>query len=187
MKIILASASPRRKELMNMITSDFSVICSDVDETVPDYILPEEAPRFLADLKASAVAAEHPDAIVIGCDTSVFSQGEMLGKPADAKDAARMLRMLSNSEHKVITGCCICRGDKKVFFDRATKVRFFALTEREIQEYIATGEPLDKAGAYGIQGKGSLLVSEIEGDYFNVVGLPVSLLKRELDKFIADI
>ena len=182
--IILASKSPRRQELIRNITEDFEVIVSPVEEVLPAGVAPEDAPVYLSSLKARAVAAEHPDRLVIGADTVVILDGEVLGKPVDADDAFRMLRMLSGRVHTVITGCCLISGGRERTFSQSTRVEFYPLTDREIADYIATGEPFDKAGSYGIQGKGMLLVKGIEGDYFNVMGLPVGGLKRELDDFL---
>ena len=182
--IILASQSPRRQELIRTITDAFEVAVSPVKEILPESIAPEEAPVYLAALKAGAVAAEHPDRTVIGADTVVILDGQILGKPRDTDDAARMLRLLSGKTHTVITGCCIILGDRERRFCERTEVAFYPLTDREIADYIATGEPMDKAGAYGIQGRGSLFVRGINGDYFNVMGLPVGLLNRELKAFL---
>ena len=181
--LILASKSPRRQELIRDITDDFEVIVSDADETLPEGISPEEAPVYLSSLKARAVAALHPDRTVIGADTVVILDGAVLGKPRDPQDAARMLRLLSGRVHTVITGCCIVRGGRERAFSECTQVEFYPLSDSEIEAYLATGEPFDKAGAYGIQGKGSLLVEKIHGDYFNVMGLPVLRLSRMLEQF----
>ncbi len=118
--------------------------------------------------------------MVIGCDTGVFIDNLMLGKPADKSQAKEMLSLLSGRTHKVITGCCIMRGGKTVSFSKVTEVEFYRLSDEEIREYISTGEPMDKAGAYGIQGKGSLLVKKISGDYFNVVGMPIAEIRQRL-------
>lgn len=179
--IILASKSPRRQELISNITTDFEVIVSDAEEILPPGIAPEEAPVYLATLKAEAVAAEHPDRTVIGADTVVILDGKVLGKPRDKDDAIRMLRTLSGRVHTVVTGCCIFGKRRCVTFSETTRVEFYPLSDREIADYVATGEPFDKAGAYGIQGRGSMLVRRIEGDFFNVMGLPVARLKRELE------
>lgn len=184
--IILASQSPRRQELIRNITDDFAVIVSPAQEILPEGIAPEDAPVFLAGLKARAVADEHPGRTVIGADTVVILDGCILGKPRDAQDAAHMLRLLSGRIHTVITGCCIIRGDRERRFCERTKVEFYPLTDREIADYIATGEPMDKAGAYGIQEKGSLFVKGIVGDYFNVMGLPIGKLNRELGAFLSE-
>ncbi len=184
MKTILASASPRRRELLGYVVKDFDIIPSDVDETIPEVVNPENSAEYLAVKKAKAVSNEHMQDIVIGCDTVVILDGEVFGKPADKTDARIMLEKLSGRIHKVITGVCLCRENEMKSFSSVTEVEFYNLSEDEIEEYIATGEPMDKAGAYGIQGYGSLLVKEIHGDFFNVVGLPVSRLKREYDSFM---
>ena len=181
-RIILASQSPRRQELIGYILSDYEVIVSEVEETLPDGIAPEEVPAYLAGVKAQAVAAEHPDDVVIGADTVVILDGQVLGKPKDADDAFHMLRSLSGKAHTVITGCAIIQDGRMTTFSDRTRVEFYPLSDREILDYIATGEPFDKAGAYGIQGRGSVLVKRIEGDFFNVMGLPVARLKREMER-----
>ena len=180
-RIILASQSPRRQELIANITPDFTVIVSEAQEILPEDIAPEEIPAYLAGVKAGTVAADHPDDIVIGADTVVILDGEILGKPRDKDDAVRMLRALSGRVHTVVTGCAVVQGEKALTFSESTRVEFYPLSDREILEYIATGEPFDKAGAYGIQGRGCVLVKRIEGDFFNVMGLPVARLKRELE------
>lgn len=180
MKIILASASPRRKELLQKITDDFICVPADIDESLPCGARIEKAPEYLALKKAEHIAKDYDDSIVIGSDTGVFYGGEMLGKPKDRADAKRMLEMLSGKTHSVITGCAIIKGDKKITFSCETKVTFYELSQKEIKDYVATGECEDKAGAYGIQGYGALLIKEINGDYFNVVGLPVAQLYRKL-------
>lgn len=187
--IILASGSPRRRELFGLITSDFEVIVSDAEETVPDGTAPADVPVLLSRIKAQAVAADHPDSIVIGADTVVIIDNKILGKPADSSDAFRMLRMLSGREHQVVTGVtivCEAKGISKSF-SQTTSVRFYPLSDKEINEYIATGEPFDKAGAYGIQGAGGMLAETICGDYFNIVGLPAARLGRELAALEKDI
>ena len=184
--IILASQSPRRQELIRNITDNFEVIVSPAEEILPDGIAPEEAPVFLAGIKARAVAERYPERIVIGADTVVILDGVILGKPADPADAARMLSALSGKTHTVITGCCIRQGQRERRFSQRTEVVFYPLTDREIAEYVASGDPLDKAGAYGIQGRASLFVRGISGDYFNVMGLPIGLLNRELCAFLSE-
>lgn len=178
--LILASASPRRQDLLRLIADDFAVMPADVDEHDTGNSAPEAIPELLAVRKAQAIAVTHPDNTVIGCDTGVFIDGVMLGKPTDTEDALRMLKMLSGRTHKVITGCAVVKGRHIERFSQTTEVTFYPMSERELRDYIATGEPMDKAGAYGIQGKGALLVKEICGDYFNVVGLPVAALYRVL-------
>lgn len=182
MNIILASASPRRLELMRLIAEAFKVLPSDVEEIVPDEISALNAAEYLARLKAESVAEDNRNSLVIGCDTAVIVDDEVLGKPKDADDAFAMLHKLSGREHSVVTGCALCLNGKTVSFSEETRVLFYELSDKEILDYIATNEPNDKAGAYGIQGRGALLVKSITGDYFNVVGLPVSRLKREIEK-----
>ena len=184
MDIILASASPRRKELFQKITENFKIVVSNVEEIIPKGLISEDIPEYFASLKAKDVSCRYKDDIVIGCDTAVFLNGEMLGKPKDREDAVRMLSALSGKVHYVITGCCICMGSEKISFSVKTEVEFFELTDDEIEEYIKTSESFDKAGSYGIQGKGALLVKRINGDYFNVVGLPVSELNRKFKEFL---
>ena len=184
--IILASASPRRQELLSLICDDFTVKPADIDESVSDGGSIENIPELLALKKAGHIFNNLKNArrgdIVIGCDTGVFIDGAMLGKPKDTADAHKMLRMLSGREHRVITGCAVLREGKTLSFSVTTRVQFYELSDSEIDEYISTGEPMDKAGAYGIQGRGALLVRGITGDFYNVVGLPVAALKRKLDE-----
>ena len=179
MSLVLASASPRRREILQTTGFDFTVRVSDTDETIASGTPPQEAVQLLAKQKAAAVAADCPDDIVIGADTVVTLDGEILGKPHDTADAARMLRQLSGRTHDVYTGVCIAQAGGTETFYACTRVTFYPLTEKEIADYIATGEPMDKAGAYGIQGRGCTLVEKIDGDYFNVVGLPVAGLCRK--------
>lgn len=178
--VILASASPRRKELLGLITEEFKIIPSGVEETVPDGIPPEKQPEFLAKLKAEDIAKKYPHDIIIGADTSVIIDNCVLGKPDGREEARSMLNRLSGRMHKVITGCAVIKNGECRSFSSVTEVEFYRLTDKEIEDYIATGEPFDKAGAYGIQGKGGLLVKAIRGDWFNVVGLPVAELARVL-------
>ncbi|MBR3971551.1 MAG: septum formation inhibitor Maf [Ruminococcus sp.] len=180
-RIVLASASPRRRELIKSITEDALCVPSGEDETLPDGISVSEIPEYLAKLKAQSVAKDYPDSRVIGCDTVVILDDKILTKPESREDAARKLKALSGKEHRVITGCCIVEGDNVKTFSEETRVQFYELSDEEIYSYIETGEPMDKAGGYGIQGKGALFVKEIKGDYFNVVGLPVARLYRELN------
>lgn len=179
--VILASASPRRKELMQLICPSFRVIPADCGEAVPEAMNAADVPAFLSYQKCKCIADVYQKAVVIGCDTVVTTaDGEILGKPKDEEDAARMLRLLSGRMHTVDTGVSICYKGRTETFTETTKVWFKDLTDEEIEDYINTGEPLDKAGAYGIQGEGTLLVDKIEGDFFNVVGLPVSKLAIKL-------
>lgn len=179
--IILASQSPRRQELLKLITSDFEIKVNNVDETLPDKITPKEAVMYLSKIKAEPFA--DGDDIVIGADTVVALDGKILGKPKSEENAKEMLKFLSGRTHSVFTGVTLASDKKTKTFAVETKVKFFELTNEEIDAYIKTKEPFDKAGAYGIQGYGSLLVEKIDGDYFNVVGLPVSTLARELKAF----
>ena len=167
--IILASQSPRRRELMKYITDDFEVKVSDVDETLPDGVTPRDAVMYLSKIKARPFAADGDT--VIGADTVVAIDGKILGKPADKADAAAMLGELSGKTHSVFTGVTVIKNGAEHTFYCETKVEFYPLTDDEIERYIATGEPLDKAGAYGIQGIGSVLIDRIDGDFFSVMGL----------------
>ena len=178
--IILASASPRRRELLSMIYSDFKVCVSDVDETVPPEIAVFEAPEYLARLKAMDVAKKYSDSLVIGADTSVFADGKMLGKPKNSDEAFNMLSLLSGKVHRVITGCAVVKGKKVESFSVTTEVEFYKLSDEEIRNYIKSGDPFDKAGGYGIQTDGVFFVKGIKGDYNNVVGLPVAELARQI-------
>ncbi len=182
-KYILASASPRRKELFGFIADDFDCISPNVEEIVPEDIPTYKSVEYLAKIKANFIAKNLTDTIVVSADTAVFADGQMLGKPKDNQDAFNMLKMLSGKTHKVITGCCVCLNGKEICFSEQTEVTFFDLTDQEINDYIATGEPNDKAGAYGIQGKGRMLIKGINGDFYNVVGLPVARLNREIKRF----
>jgi len=183
MKIILASTSPRRKELIKLLFDNFECVAPVADENAPHNIPPKELPTYLATQKALSVAKNFQNDIVIGCDTLVFLEDKILTKPKDEEDAKNMLSSLSGKVHEVITGCCLCLKGKSYTFSDSTMVEFYPLTPQEINEYVATGEPLDKAGAYGIQVKGALLVKAVYGDYFNVVGLPIAKLKREIEIF----
>ncbi len=181
MRIILASASPRRRELLALITEEFTVCPVDADETLrPGAPLDAEVVR-LSRLKAEAAQRLHPDAVCIGSDTMVTIDGLPLGKPADARQAADMLRRLRGRTHEVLTGLAVLPPDgaARTLCTR-TRVTFRDFAEDELAAYLATGEPLDKAGAYGIQGRGALLVAGIEGDYSSVVGLPVAPLYEVL-------
>lgn len=183
MKIILASASPRRRELMKLITEDFESVSTDADETLPDNIEPLRASEYLAEIKAQPAVKNFPDNIVISCDTTVIIGNKILGKPKSNDQCHEYLEMLSGRTHKVITACSIVCGNNTHTFSEITEVTFRKLSSDDIEWYISTGEPFDKAGGYGIQGKGSLFVEKINGDYFNVVGLPVSRLNQELKNF----
>jgi septum formation protein len=172
-RVVLASGSPRRHQLLNLIGIEHEVNAANIDETMR----PREAPRRhaerLAREKASTFAVRDPDLITIGADTVVVINRKVLGKPVDRSDAARMLGMLSGREHTVITAVAVARGRKLRSAIEEVKVKFRRLREDEIEAYIATGEPMDKAGAYGIQGFGATIVERIDGDYFAVMGLPL--------------
>ena len=178
--LVLASASPRRQELIKLIDNDIIICPSDADESYSAETPAESVPEILAVRKAAEVSKKYPNDTVVGCDTSVIIGNEILGKPKNDEDAKRMLKLLAGDTHKVITGCAIFKNGKTVSFSETTEVTFFPLNDKDIEDYIATNEPFDKAGAYGIQGKGSLLVKGINGDYFNVVGLPVAKLNKVL-------
>lgn len=186
MKIILASASPRRRELMKLITEDFDSVSTDADETLPENIKAEKAAEFLSKIKADSAAEIYPDSIIIGCDTTVICGEKILGKPKDKNQCREYMKMLSGKSHKVITGCTIKRNNFYCTFSVCTEVFFRNLSNTDIEEYISTDEPYDKAGGYGIQGKGALLIEKINGDYFNVVGLPVSELNIRLKNFLKE-
>jgi len=186
--IYLASQSPRRKELLELITPDFQVVPAYVDETVPDNITIQNTAEYLSCIKANELYNTISDGdIIIGADTIVVLDGVIFGKPVDENDAFAMLKTLSGKTHEVITGVTLLGKNKDVkkemSFSCVTQVTFYSLTESEIVEYVKSQEPLDKAGAYGIQGLGSRFVGKINGDYFNVVGLPVSKLYHELRIF----
>ena len=190
-KIVLASASPRRRELLQNMGLDFEIITSDGAEQVFENELPQDTVKRLSSEKALNVAKRAPydDCIVIGADTVVAIDGKILGKPVDEGDAKRMLTLLSGRTHKVYTGVSVIEtiSGERVSDYVETEVKFVNLTERQIEKYVSSGEPMDKAGAYGIQDLGAMLVEKINGDYFNVVGLPVSRLAGILrDRFGVD-
>ncbi len=179
MKIILASASPRRREILKNAGIDFKVLAADIDEST-EKILPHEVVLDISKRKAAA-AAKKTDGVIIAADTVVALDGEILGKPRDDEDAYRMLKALSGREHEVYTGVCVMCGDKCDSFYEKTKVFFREMADDFIKAYIETGEPRDKAGAYAIQGKCAAYITRIEGDYLNVVGLPLSGLCELLE------
>ncbi len=185
---ILASASPRRRELLERLGIDFDVVVSEADESaIPKNIPVKLYVQELAMIKASASAKQvlaNKNAIIIAADTVVTLDGKLLGKPKNKPDAFNILKSLSGREHEVYTGICVMRIRDAKTVCRAVKttVRFRELTDEKIHAYIATGEPMDKAGAYGIQGIGAVLVEGIDGDYFNVVGLPLATLSDVLEK-----
>lgn len=180
--VILASTSPRRKELLALAGVDFTVVPSPAEEPEPDYgELPAAYAARMARLKAAPVAAAHPGAVVIGADSVVAVGGTILGKPRDAADARRMLSLLSGCTHQVVTGCAVFGlGDDPEIFTVSTDVAMTVLSEAAIAAYVATGEPLDKAGAYAIQGRAAAFITEIHGSYTNVVGLPLAEVMRHV-------
>ncbi len=183
-EVILASASPRRRELLSLIFTTFRVIPSEFDESqVPRDLAPFEHVRYSATMKARDVAKAHSDSLVIGADTIVVVDNHILGKPADEPDAARMLRRLSGRTHAVYTGLAVIRGGIERTGVACTDVQFAQLSDETISRYINTGEPLDKAGAYAIQGKAAVLIEGIQGCYSNVVGLPLALLGSLLREY----
>jgi septum formation protein len=171
--VVLASSSPRRRDLLNLIGISHEVRPANIDETMRPREVPRRHAERLAREKASVIAKRDPDVITIGADTVVVINRKVLGKPADKADAARMLKMLSGREHTVITAVAVARGKKLRSAIEEVSVKFRRLRDDEIEAYIATGEPMDKAGAYGIQGFGATIVERVEGDYFAVMGLPL--------------
>ena len=184
MRIILASSSPRRKEILSLILKEFEVIPSEIEEKVVSKN-PLTTAKYLARVKARDVWSKNKDSIVIGSDTLVFFKGKILGKPKDKGEAFKMLLELSGNWHTVYTAVCFYSSIKKITICDRSLVKFRKLDEDEIRAYIETGEPLDKAGAYGVQGFGSTIVEKIRGNFFTVMGLPVvkvyTVLKREFN------
>lgn len=175
MKIILASKSPRRKEILETMGVSFEIDVADVDESVSDDFSPVEAVCEISKRKAQRIAERHgEDEIVISADTVVVIDGKIIGKPKDKEDAFCILKNLSGRTHEVYTGFTVCANGKTKTDFEVTKVHFKELCDDDIRRYIETGEPMDKAGAYGIQQKGNLFVDYIHGDYYNVVGFPIS-------------
>ena len=181
--LILASGSPRRRELLSLYTTDFTVCVRDFDESAVTAPTPAQLVEQLAIGKCLAVAKQHPDAVVIGCDTVVDVDGAVFGKPHDAEDAKRMLRALSGREHRVHTGVCICRGRRAAATVETTVVHFSPIAEDDLCAYVRTPEPYDKAGAYAIQGHAALWCAGIEGCYYNIMGLPVHRTAQLLREF----
>ena len=187
-RLILASASPRRQELIRVLNIPFEIRAGDVDETTPTYWSPVQVAEQLALRKAEAVHQALPEGehgIVIGADTIVVHDYRVLGKPKDAEDAISMLNLLQGKTHQVYSGvaCIDAQTGETYVSHRVTYVKMKHLTEQQVQHYVASGEPMDKAGSYAIQGLGSTIVESIDGCYFNVVGLPLSLLSDMLSKF----
>ncbi|NBI10349.1 septum formation inhibitor Maf [Colidextribacter sp. OB.20] len=187
MRIILASQSPRRRELLGrMGITEFEVIPAQGEEIATRTLGPDRLVEELSRRKCAEVSAAHPDALVIAADTVVSIDSQVLGKPHSEEEAGRMLRALSGRLHVVYTGVTVCCQGKTVTESESTSVRFRSLADADIMRYITTGEPMDKAGAYGIQGYGSVLVEGISGDYYNVMGLPVCRLAKILARFGVD-
>lgn len=186
MQLILASGSPRRKELLSLFRIPFTVVPADVDETMDPAKAPCDEVARLSAKKARAVKRE-PGDVVIAADTIVVCEGKVLGKPKSEENAYHMLSLLSGRDHQVMTGCTVLRGEKSETFTEVTDLHFRTLSEREIRAYIASGEPMDKAGAYGIQGGAALFCRRMEGDYYNVMGLPVCRLWQTLQSIAPEL
>ena len=178
--LLLASSSPRRSELLSMAGYEFTAVPANVSETFLHGTPPMQIVEQLSTRKAQAVAKLHPEAAVLAADTVVVFKGRILGKPKDEEMAKAMLKLLSGNVHQVYTGYTVISGKKFVCGHECTSVEFYTLTQQEIDDYLATGEPMDKAGAYGIQGRGSLFVKRINGDFYNIVGLPIAKIHRIL-------
>ena len=179
MQLILASASPRRKELLSLFGIPFVIRVADIDETMDPDKAPFDEVARVSRCKAMAVDAQ-PGDVVIAADTIVVCEGKVLGKPKNQEEAARMLNLLSGRDHQVMTGCTVLRSGRAETFTDVTDLHFRTLGEKEIDRYIASGEPMDKAGAYGIQGGAALFCEKMNGDYYNVMGLPVCRLWQTL-------
>lgn len=185
MQLILASASPRRRELLQLFGIPFVIRAADIDETMDPQGDPRDEVARVSFLKANAVPREAED-VVIAADTIVVCDGRVLGKPHSEGEACDMLRLLSGRAHQVMTGCTVLRGDKAETFTEVTDLHFRPLSEGEIRRYVASGEPMDKAGAYGIQGGAALFCPGLQGDYYNVMGLPVCRLGETLKRFLPE-
>ena len=179
MQLILASGSPRRRELLGLFGIPFVIRAADIDETMDENLPPFDEVARVSRLKALAVPRKQSD-IVIAADTIVVCEGRVLGKPHSREEAVRMLTALSGRDHQVMTGCTVLYGDKSETFTEVTHLHFRELSEKEIKRYVQSGEPMDKAGAYGIQGGAALFCEKLEGDYYNVMGLPVCRLQKAL-------
>jgi len=184
-QIILASGSPRRRELLSQIGLDFKVMVSGIDEYLPDLTLPQRRVEILAELKAADIAKDLDRGLILGADTIVVIDNTILEKPEDRDDARKMLGLLQGRKHEVFSGLCLINASNGVskIGHKKTYVNMRTLSLDEIEGYIDSGEPMDKAGAYGIQGMGAAFITGVEGDYYNVVGLPVSLLVEFLKFF----
>lgn len=185
MQLILASQSPRRQELLRLFGLPFRVQVADIDETMDDRKPPFEEVARVSRNKAFSVSREAED-VVIAADTIVVCDGKVLGKPKSEDEAVQMLRMLSGRDHQVMTGVTVLRGERQCVFTEVTQLHFRPLTEQEIRRYVDSGEPMDKAGAYGIQGGAALFCERMVGDYYNVMGLPVCRLGQVLKEMAPD-
>ena len=186
MNVILASQSPRRKELMGLYHIPFIIRIADIDEPMDPNLPPAQEVARVSRLKAEAVPRQAED-VVIAADTIVVCDGQVLGKPRDEADAYRMLRLLSGRDHQVMTGLTVLQGEKAVVHTEVSHIHFKPLSDGEIFAYIRTGEPMDKAGAYGIQGGAALFAQRLEGDYYNVMGLPVCRLGQILRQYFPQV
>ena len=186
MNFILASASPRRKELLSLFHIPFEIRIADIDETMDSRKNPYDEVGRVSRMKALAIGGQADDT-VIAADTIVVCEGKVLGKPHDEEEAVSMLRLLSGRDHQVMTGVTVVRGERTETFTEVTDLHFRELTEKEIAAYVASGEPMDKAGSYGIQGGAALFCTRMVGDYYNVVGLPVCRLGMVLRDMAPDL
>ncbi len=186
MNVILASGSPRRRELLSLFGIPFTVAAADIDERMNPENPPYEEVARVSKRKAMAVSRGEDD-VVIAADTIVVCQGRVLGKPRDEEEAKQMLRLLSGRDHQVMTGCTVLRGGRSETFTQVTNLHFRELGEHEIEKYVRSGEPMDKAGAYGIQGRAALFCRGLEGDYYNVMGLPVCRLGQALQRLAPEL
>lgn len=186
MQLILASASPRRKELLSLFGIPFVVRAADIDETMDPQKAPFDEVARVSRCKALALPRQ-PGDVVVAADTIVVCQGKVLGKPHSSREAVEMLKLLSGRDHQVMTGCTVIADGGSETFTDVTDLHFRALTDKEIEAYVATGEPMDKAGAYGIQGGAALFCPRMEGDYYNVMGLPVCRLGQTLRRLAPEV
>lgn len=184
MNVILASQSPRRKELIKLLNIDALTIPSNVEEVIDESLNHEDAVMDLAYQKAYDVFKDHKEDLVLGFDTLVILKDQIMGKPKDVEEAKSFLRQLSGQTHRVITGCAMIKKGHSSSFHSSAYVTFYPMTETDIDDYIATKEPFDKAGAYGIQGYGSKYIDSIIGDYYAVVGFPISRINRQIKKLL---
>ncbi|MGG5342265.1 Maf family protein [Enterococcus sp. AZ192] len=183
MAVILASQSPRRRELLGRIVSDFEIVPADINEEVKSYFTPMDYVLEMAKQKAKHIAKKYPNDLVIGCDTIVTIDNEILGKPTSREDGFRMLKQLSGRTHKVYTSVVLMKDDQESSATVPATVEFYELSDEEINRYLDTDEYKDKAGAYGIQEQGALFIKNIQGDYYSIMGLPIATLYRMLPAF----